>query len=127
MLFEGQSGLGPHVMAATTNGLYGTQTFAMSSGTLGCDVDSPIVSQTALYIDSNIDQVAIDMSKGQGEALNALAAVLGVQKVDQPHFRKTMHDNFASIFSNVDVTSAQVTESVLSVMNDDAVLRKYIA
>src|SRR5690606_37656860 len=94
MLFEGQSGLGPHVLAATTNGLYGTNTFAMSSGTLGCDVSGTIQAHAALYIDSNMDSIAMDMARGQGEALNALSAVMGVQKEDQAAFRTAMHENF---------------------------------
>ena len=126
MLFEGQSGLGPHILAATTNGLYGTQTFAMSSGTLGCDVSGNIVSHAALYIDSNMDQIAVDMSKGEGEALDALAAVMGVQKEDQAAFRVAMHQHFAVIFPNESVTGADVVDGVVNVMKNDPVLSKYL-
>ena len=126
MIFEGQSGLGPHVLAATTNGFYGTQTFAMTSGTLGCDVSGTINAQAALYIDSNLDQIAADMSKGHGEALNALAAVMGVQKADQAEFRKVMHQNFASIFSNTSVTGTDVANAVSATMKGNSTLSKYV-
>ena len=33
MVFDGQSGIGPNVLAATTNGILGNQTFGMTSGT----------------------------------------------------------------------------------------------
>jgi len=36
MLFEGQSGPGPHVLGVTTNGTSGNNTFGMTSGTNGC-------------------------------------------------------------------------------------------
>jgi hypothetical protein len=126
ILFEGQSGLGPHILAATTNNFYGTQTFAMTSGTLGCDVEGPIQSHAALYIDSNMENIARDMSRGEGEALNALAAVMGVQKQDQATFSAVMKANFTTIYSHDSVTSAEVMDAMASVMKNDAVLAKYV-
>tara|TARA_R110001583_G_scaffold192566_1_gene359205 strand:+ start:290 stop:769 length:480 start_codon:yes stop_codon:yes gene_type:complete len=125
MLFEGQSGLGPHVLAATTNGFYGTQTFAMTSGTLGCDVSGTINAQASLYIDSNLDQIAADMSKGNGEALDALAAVMGVQKEDLAQFRSVMHANFTSIFQSETITGSDVASAITTVMKSDSALNKY--
>lgn len=127
MVFEGQSGLGPHVLAATTNGFYGTQTFAMTSGTLGCDVSQPINAHASLYINSNLDQIAADMSKGQGEALNALAAVMGVAKSDQTLFRSVMQKNFTAIFNSESVTGSEVAEQVSKVMAENASLSKYVS
>ncbi|MBL4794369.1 MAG: DUF3015 family protein [Pseudomonadales bacterium] len=40
VLFEGQSGLGVHLMGASTNAPY--MTLGMTSGTSGCDVSEPI-------------------------------------------------------------------------------------
>lgn len=125
-LFEGQSGLGPHVLAATTNGFYGTQTFAMTSGTLGCDVDGVINAQASLYIDSNLDQIAADMSKGSGEALDALGAVMGVQKADLAQFRSVMQANFTRIFHNETTTGSEVTNSITTVMKGNSTLNKYV-
>ena len=51
MIFKGKSGLAPHVLAVTTNGTFGNQTFGMTSGTLGCNVDQKIVS-TAMYLNN---------------------------------------------------------------------------
>ncbi len=127
MLFEGKTGLGPHIFAATTNNIYGTQTFAMSSGTLGCNVDGTIVSHASLYVDSNMDQIAVDMSRGQGEALDALAAVLGVQKEDQAVFRQVMQQNFSTIFSSESVSSAEVVDGVVTAMKGNASLSKYVS
>ena len=39
-VFEGQSGLFPNVLAATTNGTFGNQTFGLTSGTSGCDAEA---------------------------------------------------------------------------------------
>lgn len=127
VLFEGQTGLGPHILAATTNGFYGTQTFAMSSGTLGCDVNGNIVSHTAMYIDSNMENIASDMSRGQGDALKALAAVMGVEKQDTAKFATVTQANFSTIFSDQNTTSSDVLKSLVSVLKSDETLAKYVS
>src|SRR5690606_21045070 len=43
-LFEGQRGVAPQVLAVTTNGTFGNQTFGISSGTLGCNQDGVVRS-----------------------------------------------------------------------------------
>lgn len=50
-VFAGQRGLAPQVLAATTNGTSGNQTFAISSGTSGCTQDGAVTStwKTAMY------------------------------------------------------------------------------
>lgn len=126
IIFEGQSGVGPHVLAATTNGFYGTQTFAMSSGTLGCDVNGTIKSHTALYIDSNLDNIAADMARGEGESLMALAELLEIKDTDRATFAVTLKDNFHVIFANESVTSTEVMDSLLVVMQADKSLTKYV-
>ena len=126
--FDGQSGLGPHVMAATTNGLYGTQTFAMSSGTLGCDVNGPInANYAALYLQGNMDNVASAIATGHGEALVALADAFKVGKEDRQLFSSTLHDNFSQIYSSSTVTSGQVYSSMIDILSNNKTLAKYAA
>ncbi|HEY8553803.1 MAG TPA: DUF3015 family protein [Burkholderiales bacterium] len=43
-LFDGQRGVVPQVLAATTNGTFGSQTFGISSGTSGCTQDGVVRS-----------------------------------------------------------------------------------
>ncbi|WP_139273503.1 DUF3015 family protein, partial [Pseudomonas aeruginosa] len=40
MVFEGQRGLFPHLLATTTNGTSGNATFGMTSGTNGCNTNA---------------------------------------------------------------------------------------
>lgn len=126
-LFEGKSGLGPHVFAATTNNFYGTQTFAMTSGTLGCDVSGPIQSHWVAYIESNLDSVAQDAAQGNGEALDALASLMGVEDQDRQHFNSTFQSKFDVIFASVDSSSSDVLVNIVTVMKSDSVLKKYVA
>lgn len=128
MVFEGKEGIAPNLMAATTNGITGTQTFGMSTGTLGCDNSaSKGFMAVNKYLESNLDKVALDMSRGQGEALEGLASVMNVEEQDRAAFYTTAKANFDRIFSTEDVTRAEVVASLNAVMLENAELAKYAA
>lgn len=127
MAFEGKDGTVSHVLAATTNGTFGNQTFGMTSGTAGCDT-STAISTAALnqFLDSNIDKVAYDMSRGSGEALESLANLMGIAAEDKTTFFNATKANFDRIFSTADATREAVVNSLVAVMQEDANLIKYI-
>jgi hypothetical protein len=125
MIWEGQSGIAPHVLAATTNATFGNQTLGMTTGTLGCQTNETIQSM-ALYLDSNIDKVARDMSRGKGENLNTLAVLMGVEEQDRAHFNNTLQNNFSAIFPTADTTSGQVTSAIVEILEKDQALSKYV-
>lgn len=124
MIWKGQSGIAPHVLAATTNGSFGNQTFGMTTGTLGCQTNETIQSM-ALYLDSNIDKVARDMSRGEGENLNTLAVLMGVEEQDRAHFNSTLQSNFSAIFPTADTTSDQAVSAIVEILEKDQALSKY--
>lgn len=126
MIFKGQSGVAPHVLAATTNGTFGNQTFGMTTGTLGCDTSKPIQSM-ALFMDNNIDKIARDVSRGEGENLDALAVILGIESKDRAHFASLLQQNFATIFPSEEVTSDAATDAVYGLIKSDAVLSQYVS
>lgn len=129
MVFDGQRGVAPQVLAATTNGTFGNQTFGISSGTLGCTQDG-VVSSTAklsMFTGSNMDKLAADMSKGQGETLETLADLMGVEAADKATFFTATRDNFDKIFSSSDVTAEQVLGNLNDVLAADAKLSRYAA
>jgi len=126
MIWKGQSGIAPHVLAATTNGTFGNQTFGMTTGTLGCQTNESVQSM-ALYMDSNIDKVARDMSRGSGENLDTLAVLLGVDAADRDTFRKVLQDNFATIFPSSDTTSGEAVDAIVALLEQNQSLSKYVA
>lgn len=127
MIFNGQSGVGPHVLAATTNGFYGTQTFAMTSGTLGCDVNGTIQSHASLYlIDGNMESVAEAIAVGEGDSLAALADTFQIDAQDRGLFNATLKSNFGSIYNSGSVSSTDVHAAIIQVMKSDATLTKYV-
>jgi len=125
MIWEGQSGPAPHVLAATTNGTSGNQTFGMTTGTLGCDT-SQTVQSMALYMDSNLDKVARDISRGEGENLDTLAVLLGVEAEDRPAFYSALQNNFDSVFPSADTTSDQAVSAIVEIMEADESLGRYL-
>lgn len=126
MIWKGQSGIAPHVLAATTNGTFGNQTFGMTTGTLGCQTNESVQSM-AMYMESNIDKVARDMSRGAGENLDTLAVLLGVDEADRDSFRKVLQDNFATIFPSSETTSGEAVDAIVALLEKDHSLSKYVA
>jgi len=126
MIFDGQSGAAPHILAATTNATLGNQTFGMTSGTLGCDVDQPISVAAVDFLDNNMEKVARDMAAGSGEALDTLANLMGISAADSKHFRAVSHAQFTSIFSSDRVHSGEVITALNQIMQQDAALAKYV-
>lgn len=128
-LFDGEKGIAPQVLAVTTNGTSGNQTFAISSGTSGCTQSGVVRSswKTALFIDSNMNRLALDMSRGEGEALRSLVALLGVEDGEKELILATLKENFARIYSAQDITSQQVASNIRSVLAENSDLKKYSA
>ena len=126
-VFDGQSGIAPQVLAATTNGTSGNQTFGITSGTSGCTQDGTVSStwQTAMFIDGNKNALARDTAAGQGETLDALAQLIGVNAQDKDAFARLTQENFARIFPSSDVTAVEVQASLREVVAADAQLGKY--
>ncbi|MCC5811623.1 MAG: DUF3015 domain-containing protein [Ectothiorhodospiraceae bacterium] len=129
MVWDGQSGIAPQVLAVTTNGTFGNQTFGITSGTLGCTQDGVVRSSQRLgmYTGSNMDAIARDMSIGQGESLEVLADLMGVDADDRPAFYAALQQNYDQIFSATDVTAEDVIAAIDATLRDDARLSRYAA
>lgn len=116
-----------HVLAATTNGTSGNQTFGMTSGTLGCqDAGGPLAAGVDLFLDNNMEQLAADTATGQGETLAALSELVGINAADTSAFNAVLKANFDQIFASSEVTSGQAYDALVSVMKQDIVLSKYV-
>src|SRR4051794_18860727 len=128
-LFDGQSGVAPQVLAVTTNGTFGNQTFGITSGTSGCTQDGVVRSnwKTAMFIDNNMNKLARDMSVGKGETLESLASLLGMDGADKAVFFNTTKSHFTQIFPSDDVSSQQVMASLKQVLSTDTKLAHYSA
>ncbi|HEX5311063.1 DUF3015 family protein [Aquabacterium sp.] len=106
-LFNGQKGVAPQVLAATTNGTSGNQTFGITFGTSGCTQDGVVSSswKISMFIDGSRVALARDAAAGQGENLDALASVMGVKADDRAAFAAAIKSNFGTVFANDNVAA----------------------
>ncbi len=127
MLFEGQSGLGSHIIASITNGTSFNNTFGMTFGTNGCSVSGTLTYSGANMVSSIMGEFSEDVARGEGDALDTVAVIYGVEKQDRETFAKVMHENCAAIFPSEDVTADEMMMSMEKIMKADDTLSKYIA
>ncbi len=128
-LFTGQSGVFPQALAGITNGTFGNQTFAISTGTSGCTQDGAVSSnwQTAMFIDGNKEKLARDVSRGQGETLDSFAKLVGMNDEHKLRFYQTAKRNFDQIFPSSQASTDDIMNGLKQVMASDETLKIYSA
>lgn len=112
MVIKNQSTTVLQVLAATTNGTSGNQTFGISSGTSNCSKPNNFVSNDKLnkFVEDNMDELALDISAGKGETLETVAKLMNVE--NNAEFSAKLQANFSNIYASTDVTSANVIDSI---------------
>ena len=113
------------IFAATTNDVFGTQVFGISSGTSNCAGAGGYASKTAqehMYVESNRDVINQEMAQGSGEHLNALATMLGCEKASDASFATAMKKNYKVVVSKKDAD--QMLSSVKTVISSNPSLAK---
>lgn len=119
MVFGNQKGI-VQIFAATTNGLFGSQTFGITTGTSNCADTGGGVASTKSFIETNREALAKDIARGQGETVKNLATLAGC--TDASAVGATLQKNFGAIFPNASVGSDQVSDSIISTLKDDKAL-----
>ncbi len=116
VLIKDQSTTVMQVLAATTNGTSGNQTFGISSGTLNCSQPASFASNDKLnkFVADNMDELALDISAGKGETLNTVAKLMNVK--DSSAFSAKLKSNFSNIYASENVTSSTVIDSIAKYM-----------
>ena len=117
MAFEGQNGLMSQTAAATTNGIFGNQTFGITSGTLNCEQykDFAYNERVGVFVAENMDNLATDIARGQGEYVNTLAVLMEVPDVKKASFRSQLQAHFSDIYTSDKVTHSEVVQNILVV------------
>jgi hypothetical protein len=114
------------VLAATTNGTFGTQTFGITSGTSECTEDGRIRSERAqeAFAEVNFESLAQEMAKGQGEHLTAFAHLLGCSADSLNEFGRLTQRHYTQIFSHGTLTALDLVDAVKQSIASDAVLSR---
>lgn len=100
------------------NGICANQTFAMSSGTLDCGRDPVIAKYEKMnvYVADNMDILAVDIARGEGTSLEALAEIAEVPMEKRPLLFAAMQNDFEKIYPTVDVTPEEVVSEITRLM-----------
>lgn len=112
------------ILAATTNGTSGNQSFGITSGTSNCDakgVDTATLEQEQ-FVANNFASLAKDVAGGDGEQLAVLAGFVGCPAVQQSRFNTVAQQNYQTIFASETTTPLEVLTAVKGVVSSDAEL-----
>ncbi len=114
-LWKGKSGLVAHTSAGTTNTTFSSPLSGLLSGTSGCDNPGVVANdyQQKLFVAFNLDDLAQDIAKGNGDHLSSLASLLKVADEDQAAFYALTQRNYDQIFAS----STSDYQSVLTALN----------
>ena len=112
----GQDSILFQILAVTTNGIFGNQTFGITSGTLGCKKPTKVVENEKVekFVADNMDSLAQDMAMGRGESLDTLAELMGVPAEKKAEFYAALQSNFTKIYTSANVQSADVIDNISS-------------
>jgi hypothetical protein len=126
-VWEGSEGLAPKVLGATTNGTFGNQTFGITTGTLGCKAEGVITADARLqmFASANLDNLARDMARGNGETLATFAHLMEIDEADQPVFYAFTRQHFAEIFARSDMTAGDMLVTLDQLLATDPKLSVY--
>ena len=109
VIFKDKKGTMWNVLAATTNGSSGNQTFGMSTGTLGCEDAAKARVAAVNFIESNKVALQNDIARGEGETLNAYLRLIEAEKVDRDTLQKNYNVIFSEKRSSADIHKAIMT------------------
>jgi hypothetical protein len=107
------------VLASTTNGTSGNQTFGISSGTSDC---AGTHSSAAImnYIETNKTALVKEAARGEGETIAGLSKMMGCE--DAKAFGSSMKSRYQTIFPTQDAGAAHVTVELRRMMNEEKTL-----
>jgi hypothetical protein len=118
MVFGDQKGA-IQILAATTNGTFGSQTFGITSGTSNC-VESSGTAGARNFIEGNREALAKDAARGSGETITTLSAMAGCK--DPKAVGVTLQKRFTELFPGELTPVEQVSQNVLKELRSDSSL-----
>jgi hypothetical protein len=121
MIFHDQKGL-IQIVAATTNGTSGNQTFAISTGTLNCSEDGLAMAdkEKEFFASANYESLMQEMAQGKGENLQAMASLYGC---GNDAFAASVKSNYSRIFPTPETNSSAMLTNLDGVIASDVSLK----
>ena len=108
------------VLAVTTNGISGNQTFGITTGTLECKQPEKIVKNDRLFkfVSENMDNLAADIASGQGETLETVSELMNIPQDKKSLFFSKLQENFDKIYTSENVQSAEVIDKIVEIAQE---------
>jgi hypothetical protein len=124
-----QKSIGAQVLAATTNGTSGSQTFGISSGTSGCTNDGTILGEykVTVFASANFDNLSQDMARGSGEHLASFAELLNIPQENRAEFYTIAQTQYRGMIQSGENTPAALLASLDGGLSSHPTLAKIIA
>lgn len=102
------------LLAATTNGSFGSQTFGISTGTSNCKSQQIVRNDKAIqyFAEANQADLSREIAQGQGEKLQTLAALYGCQGEAQQAFASKAQASYSAIIPSSEVTATEMVQNM---------------
>jgi hypothetical protein len=108
------------ILAATTNGTFGTQTFGITSGTSNCGESAVGMAGTKTFIEGNREALAKDAARGSGETIDTLTVLAGCK--DSKAVGAVLQKRFTALFPGEGVAVEKVSEAVIGTLRTESSL-----
>lgn len=111
------------ILAATTNGTFGNQTFGITTGTLGCTTGGLLKTskEREVFVASNFRALERELAAGQGEYSASLASLSGCKAGEFSAFAKA---NYENLFPSEKTTPAELLKNLDAAVAADPVMAK---
>lgn len=113
------------IVAATTNGTSGNQTFGITTGTLGCSSGGLLKAgkEREVFVATNLRALEREMASGKGQYVSSLAALSGCSAA-KDEFAAFSKANYEKIFTGANTTPLNLIENLDRAMASDKALVK---
>jgi Protein of unknown function (DUF3015) len=124
LLWQGQTGMVPNVLAVTTNGTFGSTTFGITTGTSGCNASDSVYNQQQQeqFVAINYEKLSEEMAQGHGQYVSALAELMGCTAAAHSEFAQLSQAKYETLFSAPEMDAQAFLGGLKGEMSKDAVL-----
>ncbi len=118
ILFGKDNSMVMQVLAATTNGTFGSQTFGITSGTSNCVQGGVVKAQReqAAFAEVNFQDLKRNMASGGGEFLSSFGTLLGCEESAKPTLAKMTQTKYEVIFASSTTSPMQMLSTLKTEM-----------
>lgn len=111
------------ILAATTNGTFGNQTFAITTGTLGCSSGGLIKAskEREVFTATNFRALEQELAAGKGQYSASLAALSGCQAQPFAAFAKARYEK---LFPSAKTTPGELLNNLDQEISSDPAMAK---